>query len=124
MSNFFQKHGTWIPIKAFLILIIIALSILVLVGSYLLHNAFASMGIVEYQNINNQTTSFIDYQISENEKQIINTWLLKSNLNEYGDPANTQYQENPLSDNTTGETIDRYRLILNKFPKRPWNKNN
>lgn len=112
------------PIKIFLILIIIALSILVLAGSYLLHNAFSSMGVSQYQSINNQTASFIDYKISENEKQKIDTWLFKNNLNEYGDPINTQYQENPLNDKTTGEIIDRYRLILNKFPKRPWNKNN
>lgn len=124
MSNFFQKHGAWMPVKTFLILIIIALSILVLAGSYLLRNAFLSMGVTEYQNINNQTKSFIDYEISENEKQQIDVWQLKNNLNEYGDPVNTQYQDNPLNDKTTGETIDRYRLILNKFPERPWNKNN
>lgn len=112
------------PVKTFLILIIIALSTLVLSGSYLLHNAFSSMGVTEYQNINNQTKSFIDYEISENEKQQIDVWRLKNNLNEYGDPVNTQYQENPLNDKTTGEIIDRYRLILNKFPERPWNKNN
>lgn len=124
MSNFFQKHGAWMPIKTFLILIIIALSVLVLAGSYLLHNAFSSMGVTDYQNINNQTTSFIEYQVSDNEKQKIDAWLLKNNLNEYGDPVNTQYQENPLNDNITGEIIDRYRLIRNKFSERPWNKNN
>lgn len=112
------------PLKTFLILIIIALSVLVLVGSYLLHNAFSSMGVSNFQNINDQTMSFIDYKISDTEKVDIDNWLEKNNFNQYGDPSTTQYQSNPLADRITGENIDRYRLILSKYPQRPWNKNN
>lgn len=124
MSNLFLHKGAWMPVKTFLILVIIALSLLVLISSYLLHNAFSSIGVNYFQNINNQTTSFIDYNISATEKIKINNWIEKNYLNQYGDPINTQYQGSPLADRVTGENIDRYRLILRKYPQRPWNKNN
>lgn len=51
-------------------------------------------------------------------KQKIDTWLAQQNLNEYGDPQNISYTGGtPLFNEVTGETIDRYVYLLQKFPE-------
>lgn len=49
MSNLLQQKGAWLPVKTFLILIIIALSALTLVGSYLLRNIYNSIAMADQQ---------------------------------------------------------------------------
>ena len=58
---------------------------------------------------------------SESEKQKIDTWIKKDNLNEYGDSTNTVYAGGtPLFNESTGQSIELYQYILEKHPDRPW----
>ncbi|MFW0837942.1 MAG: hypothetical protein ACKKL5_02985 [Candidatus Komeilibacteria bacterium] len=47
----------------------------------------------------------------------IDNWLLSQDLNQYGDPQDTVYTGGtPTFDEATGQTTDRFQLILQKFP--------
>jgi hypothetical protein len=62
--------------------------------------------------------------VSDEEKMEIDLWLKDNNLNQYGDSKDTVYMGgNPLFDEKTGQTINRYDYILKKYPNRPWQKN-
>lgn len=62
-------------------------------------------------------------ELSENEKNKIEAWITENQLNIYGDPKDTGYAGGtPLFDESTGETKDRFKYILEKHPDRPWNK--
>jgi len=56
------------------------------------------------------------------EKGRINRWILDNNLTAYGDPEGTAYPEDTprLVDEMTGESIDRYAYLAQKFPEKPW----
>lgn len=55
------------------------------------------------------------------ENVLIDKWIAKNNLNEYGDPSDTFYiGGTPLFDEATGRTKDRYEYIIAKHPDRPW----
>jgi len=57
------------------------------------------------------------------EKKRIDTWILKNNLNEFGDPKGTAYTGGtPLFNETTGKNIDKYQYIIQNHPDKPWNK--
>lgn len=59
--------------------------------------------------------------ISIREKQQIDAWIKKNNLNQYGDPIDTAYPGGtPLFNEATGQTIDRYVYITKQHPDRPW----
>jgi len=59
--------------------------------------------------------------ISLEEKELIEAWILKNDLNQYGDPKDTVYiGGTPLFDEKTGQSIDRYEYILKNHPDRPW----
>ena len=61
--------------------------------------------------------------ISLEEKQLIETWILENDLNQYGDPKDTVYAGGtPLFDEKTGKTIDKYDYILRRHPDKPWLK--
>ena len=61
--------------------------------------------------------------ISSAEKQRVDEWIKENNLNQYGGPLDTVYTGGtPLFNEATGETIDRYKYILKKYPHSPWNK--
>ena len=61
--------------------------------------------------------------LSRLEIQQIGDWLQENNLNQYGDLEGTNYTGGtPLFDETTGETSDRLEYLLEKFPDRPWQK--
>lgn len=61
--------------------------------------------------------------ISFEGKQQIEAWVVKNNLNQYGDPKDTVYiGGTPLFDETTGESIDRYEYIIKNHPDKPWRK--
>ena len=61
--------------------------------------------------------------ISKSEKTQIDNWILKNNLNKYGDPVGTMYAGGtPLFDESTGKTLDLYQYILKNHLDRPWKK--
>jgi hypothetical protein len=62
-------------------------------------------------------------QLNEVEKNLIEAWITKNQLNIYGDPKNTMYTGGtPLFNEATGQKKDRFEYILEKHPDRPWNK--
>ncbi len=62
-------------------------------------------------------------EVTKEEKEEIEAWILQSDLNEYGDPKDTIYAGGtPLFNEATGETIDRFQYILSQHPERPWMK--
>jgi len=55
--------------------------------------------------------------LSEADKQAIDKWLEQKGLNRYGDAKNAVYTGGtPLFNEKTGQAIERYDYILNKFP--------
>ena len=55
--------------------------------------------------------------LSNADKQAIDNWLEEKDLNRYGDAKNAVYTGGtPLFDEKTGQAIERYDYILNKFP--------
>jgi len=57
------------------------------------------------------------------ERQLIETWILENDLNQYGDPKDTVYiGGTPLFDERTGERIDKYEYIFKNYPDKPWLK--
>ena len=61
--------------------------------------------------------------ISDSEKQQIDEWINIQRLNQFGDAPNTMYVGGtPLFDERTGESIDRYEYLVNKFPAKPWER--
>lgn len=60
--------------------------------------------------------------ITEAEKAKIDAWLLVNNLNQCGDSKDTVYTGGTcLFNEATGETMDKYVYLVEKFPKKPWN---
>jgi len=61
--------------------------------------------------------------LSAQEKNKIESWISKNGLNQFGDPQDTVYTGGtPLTNSTTGASIDRFDYIISKHPERPWNK--
>ncbi|MDD5031788.1 MAG: hypothetical protein PHR36_01955 [Patescibacteria group bacterium] len=55
--------------------------------------------------------------LTKEQKEKIDNWLEKNNLNRYGDPAETMYAGGtPLFNEATGESVDRYDYILKNHP--------
>lgn len=68
-------------------------------------------------------TSNTQVAVPEKEKGKIDRWILKNNLNPYGDPYTSVYTGGtPLFNETTGEKMDRYEYIIGQHPDKPWNK--
>ncbi len=60
-------------------------------------------------------------EISFEENQQIEAWIIENDLNQYGDPKDTVYiGGTPLFDEKTGESIDKYEYILRNHPNKPW----
>lgn len=60
---------------------------------------------------------------AESEKALIDSWITANNLTECGDSADTVYTGGScLFDETAGEYRDKYELIIEKFPEKPWQK--
>lgn len=57
---------------------------------------------------------------TDSEQERISLWLVQHNLNEYGDPKGTVYDEDgPLV--VDGKQISIYRYIALNHPDSPWN---
>jgi hypothetical protein len=70
---------------------------------------------------NNQSSSPKNQPLSDEEKKLIQEWILKSDLNEFGDSKDTMYTGGtPLFDESTGQSQDLYEYILKNQPDRPW----
>jgi len=70
---------------------------------------------------NNQSSSQKNQPLSDEEKKLIQEWILKSDLNEFGDSKDTMYAGGtPLFDESTGQSQDLYEYILKNHPDRPW----
>jgi len=60
-------------------------------------------------------------EISLEEKELIEAWIIENNLNQYGDSKDTVYiGGTPLFDERTGQSIDKYEYILRNHSDRPW----
>jgi hypothetical protein len=60
--------------------------------------------------------------ISSEERSKIEKWITDNGLNQYGDPSGTVYSGgNPLFNEKTSQTMDRFDYILLKHSDRPWN---
>ncbi len=56
--------------------------------------------------------------LSAADKQAVEDWLIKNQLNQYGDSQDTAYTGGtPLFDEATGESLNRYEYLLKKFPE-------
>jgi len=56
-------------------------------------------------------------ELTKEEKEKIDQWLERNNLNRYGDAKDTMYAGGtPLFDEATGVAMDRYDYILNNHP--------
>ncbi len=56
-------------------------------------------------------------QLTKKQKEQIDEWFESRGLNRYGDDKSAVYTGGtPLFNEETGESIDRYDYILNKFP--------
>lgn len=61
---------------------------------------------------------FLKEELVKLENKHIEDWILENNLNAYGEPHETEYNNGcPLASDQT-----RYAYIVNKFPDKPWFK--
>lgn len=57
-------------------------------------------------------------ELTVEEKEKIDAWLEERNLNKYGDSQGVYYPNGtPLMDSETGEKIERYDYILERYPQ-------
>jgi len=60
--------------------------------------------------------------ITSEERSKIEKWISDNGLNQYGDPSGTVYSGgNPLFNEKTSQTMDRFDYVILKHPDRPWN---
>jgi hypothetical protein len=75
----------------------------------------------EYENIFDESSQ--TEMDDEKQIEVIDAWLKSHGLNNYGDPEGVMYTGGtPLFDERTGESISRLNYILEKFPEKPWTK--
>ena len=56
--------------------------------------------------------------LTEEQKRAVDEWLAANHLNEFGDKLGTFYAGGtPLFNEATGETIDRFKYLFEKFPE-------
>lgn len=55
--------------------------------------------------------------LTEEQKRKVDAWLEEKGLNKYGDTKGVIYENGtPLYNKETGESIERYEYILNRYP--------
>ena len=60
-------------------------------------------------------------RIPEDEKRVIDTWIVSNGLDEVGNPRGTMYTGGtPLFDESAGRRVDRYEYIVRAHPDKPW----
>ena len=56
--------------------------------------------------------------LTPEQKSAVDQWLSSNSLNEFGDALGTFYAGGtPLFNEATGETIDRFKYLFEKFPE-------
>lgn len=59
--------------------------------------------------------------VSAQERQQIDQWIKKNDLNQFGDSKDTVYAGGtPLFNEATGQTMDKYVYILKLHSDKPW----
>lgn len=95
----------------------------IIVLSTYVTNQFSEISAMEQATDSGQSSSFITKTVNSQEKNKIDEWLTKNNLNEFGDQKNVLYTGGtPLFDESTGKRTDRYVYLISKFPEKPWVK--
>ena len=57
-------------------------------------------------------------RLSTEQQSVIDEWLARNKLNEYGDPLDTLYAGGtPLFDEATGKSLNRFDYLFAKFPE-------
>ena len=80
------------------------------------NQASSTFNLIGQNNSASETQTTVN-DLSNADKQAIDDWLAKKGLNRYGDALNAVYTGGtPLFDEATGQAIERYAYILNKFP--------
>jgi len=62
--------------------------------------------------------NFLEVSVDETisyERSVVDQWLIKNNLNQFGDPQGTVYANEMPSD-----PKERYTYLVEKFPDKPW----
>lgn len=73
------------------------------------------------KNLAGPTPSTQPSTAQDQEKAQIEAWILKNDLNEFGDPKDIAYTGGtPLFDENSGKTKDKYEYIKEKHPDKPW----
>lgn len=61
--------------------------------------------------------------LDQSEKNLIEQWIRKNDLNEFGDPNDTVYAGGtPLFSGKDAKVIDRFDYIISNHPDKPWLK--
>jgi hypothetical protein len=81
----------------------------------------ATIPLAEYVLRKHPLRPWVEPQMDFHEQNQIDQWIVKNQLNPYGDPKNTIYSKcGPLLDETTGKRTNGYQRIWRKNPGRPW----
>jgi hypothetical protein len=101
-------------------------SLIVIVATLITFAAITYVAItlvnIDPEKVRN-SNSPVSRTVSEREKKEIDEWIIKENLNPYGEAYDTVYTGGtPLFNETTGEKKDRYLYIIEKHPDKPWLK--
>lgn len=71
----------------------------------------------EITNDSSAEEDSVSHGLSSEDKREIDKWLEDNDLNRYGDSGGVIYQDgSPLYNRETGEQIDRYDYILERYP--------
>jgi len=112
-----NQHG----ISYLAIIIVIAIFVVALIIAFwpqaiIFDDSLAPKHIQLYNKTKNKLND-----ISESAR--IEKWIIDNKLNEYGDSLDTLYAGcTPLFDESTGESMTRYKYLIRKYPSKPWNK--
>lgn len=111
------------PSSVFLVLLVLAVGAFIFILIYF-HQMLISKSLLKNPSqevIASRNFVATEIGVSVAEKEAIDRWIEKNNLNPYGDPKGTGYiGGTPLYNEETGETTDRYVYLVHKFPKKPW----
>lgn len=105
-----------------LLIIVLALPLL---GFSCAEQNLANKLKTQAQNFQAWTTHLIEQagsnfvkNLSEADKQAVEDWLAKNQLNQYGDPKDTMYTGGtPLFNEQSGQIENRYDYLFKKFPE-------
>lgn len=114
-----KTSSTWLILMVLIIAVILGISVFIL--SHQSKKSGDESPLSPTRKIQSTPTASPSASVSSEEQKKIDAWIEKNNLNEYGDPVDTNYAGGtPLFNETTGETRERYEYIVEQFPDKPW----